>query len=181
MVLKVGTDRLYSVRNKLGSFFKCHMDCDSKVEFGKLFTYNPNKHFFSSDDKKIIDFLYDYFDDYNEESSKIKNLIKVVKELIGNGHKILLFSTFKTAIDLVKKEFKRNNISSYVIDGSVPSKKRIELVDKFNSDDTNCFLITLKAGGTGLNLTSADVVIHLDIWRNPQAENQATDRAHRIG
>ncbi len=121
------------------------------------------------------------FDDYKEESSKIENLIKVVKELIDNGHKILLFSTFKTAIDLVKKEFKNNKISSYVIDGSVPSKKRMELVDKFNSDDTNCFLITLKAGGTGLNLTSADVVIHLDIWWNPQAENQATDRAHRIG
>ena len=57
----------------------------------------------------------------------------------------------------------------------------MELVDKFNNDDTNVFLIMLKAGGTGLNLTSADVVIHLDIWWNPQAENQATDRAHRIG
>lgn len=121
------------------------------------------------------------FEDYNETSSKIENLIKVVKELIDNGHKILLFSTFKTAIDLVKKEFEKNNITSYVIDGSVQSKKRMELVDKFNSDDTNCFLITLKAGGTGLNLTSADIVIHLDIWWNPQAENQATDRAHRIG
>ena len=121
------------------------------------------------------------FENYNETSSKMDNLIKVVKELIDNGHKILLFSTFKTAIDLVKKEFNRNKISSYVIDGSVPSKKRMELVDKFNIDNTNCFLITLKAGGTGLNLTSADVVIHLDIWWNPQAENQATDRAHRIG
>mgnify|MGYP001075812419 CR=1 FL=1 len=57
----------------------------------------------------------------------------------------------------------------------------MELVDKFNSYDTSCFLITLKSGGTGLNLTSADVVIHLDLWWNPQAENQATDRAHRIG
>lgn len=121
------------------------------------------------------------FENYNEISSKMENLIKVVKELIDNGHKILLFSTFKTAIDLVKQEFNKNKISSYIIDGSVPSKKRMELVDKFNSDDTNCFLITLKAGGTGLNLTSADVVIHLDIWWNPQAENQATDRAHRIG
>ena len=57
----------------------------------------------------------------------------------------------------------------------------MELVDKFNNDNTNCFLITLKSGGTGLNLTGADVVIHLDIWWNPQVENQATDRAHRIG
>ena len=121
------------------------------------------------------------FENYNETSSKIENLIKVVKELIENGHKILLFSTFKTAIDLVKQEFDSNGITNYMIDGSVPSKKRMELVDKFNSDDTNVFLITLKSGGTGLNLTSADVVIHLDIWWNPQAENQATDRAHRIG
>ena len=57
----------------------------------------------------------------------------------------------------------------------------MELVDKFNSDDTSCFLITLKSGGTGLNLTSADIVIHLDVWWNPQVENQATDRAYRIG
>ena len=57
----------------------------------------------------------------------------------------------------------------------------MELVDKFNSDDTSCFLITLKSGGTGLNLTSADIVIHLDVWWNPQVENQATDRSHRIG
>ena len=121
------------------------------------------------------------FENYNETSSKMDNLIKVVKELIDNGHKMLIFSTFKTAIDLVKTELNKNKVTSYVIDGSVSSKKRMELVDKFNSDNTNCFLITLKAGGTGLNLTSADVVIHLDIWWNPQAENQATDRAHRIG
>ena len=105
----------------------------------------------------------------------------MIKNIIANGHKILLFSTYKTAIDIVNRELTNNDISCYVIDGSVSSKKRIELVDKFNSDSTNVFLITLKAGGTGLNLTSADVVIHLDLWWNPQAENQATDRAHRIG
>lgn len=121
------------------------------------------------------------FENYNEMSSKIENLIKVVKELIDNGHKILLFSTFKTALDLVKEEFDKNKITNYMIEGSVSARKRIELVDAFNNDDTNVFLITLKSGGTGLNLTSADIVIHLDIWWNPQAENQATDRAHRIG
>ena len=121
------------------------------------------------------------FENYNETSSKMENLIKVVKELIDNGHKMLIFSTFKTALDLVKQEFDKNDITSYMITGEVSSKKRMDLVNKFNSDSTNCFLITIKAGGTGLNLTSADVVIHLDIWWNPQAENQATDRAHRIG
>lgn len=121
------------------------------------------------------------YEDYKGGSAKIENLIDITKGIIENGHKILLFTSFKTALDLVNKEFTNHNISTYVIDGSVSSKKRMELVEKFNHDDTNVFLITLKAGGTGLNLTSADVVIHLDLWWNPQVENQATDRAHRIG
>ena len=121
------------------------------------------------------------YENYQGGASKIEELISMIKNIIANGHKILLFSTYKTAIDIVNRELTNNDISCYVIDGSVSSKKRIELVDKFNSDSTNVFLITLKAGGTGLNLTSADVVIHLDLWWNPQAENQATDRAHRIG
>lgn len=121
------------------------------------------------------------YENFKDTSSKIENLMKVVGEVIDNGHKILLFTSFKTALDIVRKEFSNNNITSYTIDGSVSSKKRMELVDKFNSDDTNVFLIMLKSGGTGLNLTSADVVIHLDLWWNPQAENQATDRTHRIG
>lgn len=121
------------------------------------------------------------YENYEGGSAKIENLVTIVKGIIENGHKILLFTSFKTALDIVNQEFANNNISTYVIDGSVTSKKRMELVDKFNSDDTNVFLITLKAGGTGLNLTSADVVIHLDLWWNPQVENQATDRAHRIG
>ncbi len=121
------------------------------------------------------------FENYKGESAKIDNLIQVVKELIDNKHKILLFSSFKSAFDIIRPEFNKNNITYYTIDGSVSGKKRQELVDAFNRDDTNVFLITLKSGGTGLNLTSADVVIHLDLWWNPQAENQATDRAHRIG
>ena len=121
------------------------------------------------------------YENYQGGASKIEELIPMIKNIIANGHKILLFSTYKTAIDIVNRELTNNDISCYVIDGSVSSRKRIELVDKFNNDSTNVFLITLKAGGTGLNLTSADVVIHLDLWWNPQAENQATDRAHRIG
>ena len=126
-------------------------------------------------DPKIV------YENYNGESSKITEVTKVCKEVIANGHKILLFSSFKTAIDILNREFTNEGISTYVIDGSVGAKKRNELVEKFNNDDTNCFLITIKSGGTGLNLTSADVVIHLDLWWNPQVENQATDRAHRIG
>ena len=83
--------------------------------------------------------------------------------------------------DAMNNIFDKEKITSYMIAGDVKSKTRMELVEKFNNDDTNCFLITLKSGGVGLNLTGADVVIHLDIWWNPQVENQATDRAHRIG
>ena len=118
---------------------------------------------------------------YNGGSAKIENLIKIMKEVVENGHKILLFTSFKTALEIVKEEISKEGITSYTIAGDVPSKTRAMLVDAFNKDNTNVFLIMLKSGGTGLNLTSADVVIHLDLWWNPQAENQATDRTHRIG
>lgn len=121
------------------------------------------------------------YDNYKGGSAKIDESIKVIKEVIDNDHKILLFSSFRTALNIVEKRLKKENISYYLIDGSVSSKKRMELVEKFNNDETKIFLIMLKAGGTGLNLTGADVVIHLDLWWNPQVENQATDRAHRIG
>ena len=121
------------------------------------------------------------FENYKGKSSKVENLIKIIKELIDNNHKILIFTSFKSALDIVSKQLDNNNITYYQIDGTISSKRRQELVDKFNTDLTQVFLITLKSGGTGLNLTSADVVIHLDLWWNPQAENQATDRAHRIG
>lgn len=119
--------------------------------------------------------------DYIDDSIKIKRLLEIVKELIKDNHKILIFSSFKGAVLLVKKKLDEESISNYVIDGSVSGKDRVMLVDAFNKDKTSCFLITLKSGGTGLNLTSADIVIHLDVWWNPQVENQATDRAHRIG
>ena len=121
------------------------------------------------------------YENYDGESIKIEELIRIVNESIENNHKTLIFSSFKRALENVSKEFNKNNISYYMIDGSVRSKDRMNMVEKFNEDDTDCFLITLKSGGTGLNLVGADTVIHLDIWWNPQVENQATDRAHRIG
>ena len=121
------------------------------------------------------------FENYKGGSAKIEELLKIVEETKANGHKMLIFTTYKKALDLIIPKLNNIGVSSYYIDGSVPSKKRMELVDKFNNDDTDVFIITLKAGGTGLNLTSATVVIHLDLWWNPQVENQATDRAHRIG
>ena len=121
------------------------------------------------------------FEEYTGESVKMEELLRIVKEYIATGHKILIFSSFKRVLENVKKLFQEHSISNYMIDGSVKSRDRMDMVESFNKDLTNCFLITLKAGGTGLNLVGADVVIHLDIWWNPQVENQATDRAHRIG
>lgn len=120
-------------------------------------------------------------DGYKGSSSKLENLIDILKQAIQNEHKILLFSQFPSALKLIAKEFEKERITYCYLDGSTKSKERMRLVDEFNNDNTNVFLISLKAGGTGLNLTSADVVIHLDPWWNPQVENQATDRSHRIG
>ncbi len=122
------------------------------------------------------------YDNYTDGSNKIEQLENIVSEYTKNDHKVLIFSSFKTALNIVKEKLNNNKIRTYMIDGSVPAKTRIEMVDNFNkNDDIKVFLIMLKSGGTGLNLASADVVIHLDLWWNPQAENQATDRAHRIG
>lgn len=122
------------------------------------------------------------YDNYKDGSNKLEQLESIVNEYIKNNHKILIFSSFKTALNIVKEKLNKVKIKTYMIDGSVPAKDRIEMVDNFNNnDDVKVFLIMLKSGGTGLNLATADVVIHLDLWWNPQAENQATDRAHRIG
>ena len=122
------------------------------------------------------------YDNYTDGSNKIEQLENIVSEYTKNNHKVLIFSSFKTALNIVKEKLNNAKIKTYMIDGSVPAKTRIEMVDNFNeNDDIKVFLIMLKSGGTGLNLASADVVIHLDLWWNHQAENQATDRAHRIG
>lgn len=120
-------------------------------------------------------------ENYTGGSGKIEALLEVVNGGIDQGHKILVFSQFTSVLSNIANEFKKNDISYSYLDGSTPSKQRGKLVDDFNKDNTSVFLISLKAGGTGLNLTSADIVIHFDPWWNPAVEDQATDRAHRIG
>lgn len=94
----------------------------------------------------------------------------------------MIFSQFTSALNKIGKALKEKGIEYFYLDGSTPSKERIKLVNEFNnSDNIKVFLISLKAGGTGLNLTSANLVIHFDPWWNPAVEDQATDRAHRIG
>ncbi len=121
------------------------------------------------------------FDDYHEGSSKFDTLLQILDEMVQNNHKILLFSQFPSVLKNVMPLLESHHITYLYLDGSTKSEERMQLVKRFNSDNTNVFLISLKAGGTGLNLTSADEVIHLDPWWNPQVENQATDRTHRIG
>lgn len=122
-----------------------------------------------------------FLDDYDGDSGKMELLMELLEENIENNNKMLVFSQFTSFLKIVEKELKKNGISYYYLDGSTKAEDRIKLVEQFNSDQTSVFLISLKAGGVGLNLTSASTVIHLDPWWNPQVESQATDRAHRIG
>ena len=94
---------------------------------------------------------------------------------------MLVFSQFVRFLENVAERLDERGVEYYTITGSTPKKRRVELVNAFNEDGTPVFLVSLKAGGTGLNLTGASVVIHADPWWNLAAENQATDRAHRIG
>ncbi|MEG1287843.1 MAG: SNF2 helicase associated domain-containing protein, partial [Bacilli bacterium] len=120
-------------------------------------------------------------EDYDGPSAKFDAIIDILNGVIANDHKVLLFSQFPSSLKLLMPYLRENNITYSFLDGQTKSKERMNLVDSFNSDKTNVFLISLKAGGTGLNLTAADIVIHLDPWWNPAVENQATDRVHRIG
>lgn len=119
---------------------------------------------------------------YTGGSPKIDIALEIISENIANGNKVLLFSQFTSVLANIKEALDKNNIGYYYLDGGTKASSRIDLVDSFNNDvEKNVFLISLKAGGTGLNLTSANVVIHFDPWWNPAIEEQATDRAHRIG
>jgi len=122
-------------------------------------------------------------DDYKGNSSKVDTLVELLEQSILGDHKILVFSQFTSVLKNISSRLEDNSIKHLYLDGSVPSSKRIDLVNKFNKEDSKekVFLISLKAGGTGLNLTSADIVIHFDPWWNPAVEDQATDRAHRYG
>ena len=121
------------------------------------------------------------FDDYEGKSAKREACLELLTSAVDGGHKILLFSQFTSMLALLSEDLTERGISYYCITGDTPKEKRQELVKSFNQDETKVFLISLRAGGTGLNLTGADVVIHYDPWWNLAVQNQATDRAHRIG
>jgi SNF2 family DNA or RNA helicase len=118
---------------------------------------------------------------FNDDSSgKLQALRELIEECVSGGHKVLVFSQFTSMLQLIKAALERDGVVMEYLDGS--TKDRMERVERFQNDPTcSVFLISLKAGGTGLNLTAADTVVHFDPWWNPAAEDQATDRAHRIG
>ena len=121
------------------------------------------------------------FDNYTGSSTKRAACLDLIQSAIDGGHRMLVFSQFTSMLDLLAQDLKEAGIAFFMLTGSTPKLERIRLVNAFNEGDVPVFLISLKAGGTGLNLTGADVVIHYDPWWNLAVQNQATDRAHRIG
>ena len=119
--------------------------------------------------------------DYNGISGKLELLMDVLPGALMSGRRALVFSQFTSMLHIIEKRLAQENIPYLYLDGETPAARRLELTERFNNGETGVFLISLKAGGTGLNLTGADLVIHYDPWWNPTAEEQATGRAHRIG
>ncbi len=119
--------------------------------------------------------------DYSASSGKLDMLLDVLPGALEAGHRALVFSQFTRMLRILQRRLEAAGISCLYLDGETPPKKRMTLVNQFNGGEGQVFLISLKAGGAGLNLTGADTVIHYDPWWNPAAEDQATDRVHRIG
>lgn len=122
-----------------------------------------------------------FVENYHGDSGKLQMLEEIMQESIAGGHRILLFSQFTAMLQLIRKRLDELEIPYLYLDGSTPVSERGFLVNSFNEGAGKVFLISLKAGGTGLNLTGADTVIHYDPWWNPAVEDQATDRSYRIG
>lgn len=121
------------------------------------------------------------YPDYTGNSAKLDACLELIESAAEGGHKLLVFSQFTSMLDILRGKLVERGISHYILKGDTPKLERMRLVNRFNADDTQVFLISLKAGGTGLNLTGADVVIHYDPWWNESVMNQATDRAYRLG
>ena len=122
-----------------------------------------------------------FLENYGGGSGKLELLMEIITDCLANGHRILVFSQFTSMLSLIETELEKSKITSFYLEGSTKVKERNEYVKRFNQGEGEVFLISLKAGGTGLNLTGADTVIHYDPWWNPAVEDQATDRAYRIG
>ncbi|MGG3564333.1 DEAD/DEAH box helicase [Neobacillus rhizosphaerae] len=122
-----------------------------------------------------------FVDDYRGGSAKLDQLMRIVDESKLSGRRVLIFSQFTKMLELIGRRLQEKGMPFFYLDGQTPAEERVEICDRFNHGERDLFLISLKAGGTGLNLMSADTVILYDTWWNPAVEEQAADRAHRMG
>ncbi|MFC4812518.1 DEAD/DEAH box helicase, partial [Paenibacillus sp. GCM10023250] len=122
-----------------------------------------------------------FVEDYEGGSGKLRQLLELIEECRAAGRRMLVFSQFVGMLKLIRQELQLRNVPYFYLDGSTPPSERLERSTRFNDGEGDLFLISLKAGGTGLNLTGADTVVLYDLWWNPAVEQQAADRAHRIG
>ncbi|MEG0470868.1 MAG: DEAD/DEAH box helicase [Solibacillus sp.] len=122
-----------------------------------------------------------FVEGYKGSSAKFEQLLQILEESKYSGRRVLIFSQFTKMLELIGRELTRQNEAYFYLDGQTPSEERVQLCDRFNEGERDVFLISLKAGGTGLNLTGADTVILYDLWWNPAVEEQAASRAHRMG
>ena len=121
------------------------------------------------------------FENYKGGAEKAGAIMELIDEAMESGRKVLVFSQFTSYLEKLSTELDRRGVAHFSITGATPKRERVRLVNAFNGDETPVFLVSLKAGGTGLNLTGASIVVHADPWWNAAATDQATDRAHRIG
>ncbi|SFS42823.1 DEAD/DEAH box helicase [Marininema halotolerans] len=122
-----------------------------------------------------------YIENYTSDSGKSEQLYELLEELRANQRRVLVFSQFTSMLAIIREELDLSEVPYHYLDGQTPVVERLEMANRFNAGEKDIFLISLKAGGTGLNLTGADTVILYDLWWNPAVEQQAADRAHRIG
>ena len=131
--------------------------------------------------RQICDHPALYRGDNSSESGKLDLLMDLVDNGNSQGRRILVFSQFRSMLEIIEKSLNENNYKTFTISGLVPLEERVEICERFNSGEGDVILVSLKAGGTGINLTGADMVIHFDPWWNPAVIDQATDRVYRIG
>ncbi len=122
-----------------------------------------------------------FLGNYSGGSGKLELLLEILDDALANGHRVLIFSQFTSMLKIIQDELIKRKMEYFYLDGSTSAAMRLDYVKRYNGGEKSIFLISLKAGGTGLNLTGADTVIHYDPWWNPAVEDQATDRAYRIG
>jgi SNF2 family DNA or RNA helicase len=122
-----------------------------------------------------------FVEDYHGTSGKLEQLLEMISDYLENGRRILIFSQFTSMLAIIRTALEEKGLSFFYLDGQTPAKERVDMVEQFNQGENAVFLLSLKAGNTGLNLTGADTVILYDLWWNPAVEDQAIGRAHRIG